>query len=219
MILSMAAVGLGVGLGGSSSSGVPIPEDGEDLPPPTPVIEVFDAPAPTIDGTQPHVATITTNRGEIEIDLSTDAPEWVNSFAFLAGKGFYNGTTFFYADEYFAQAGDPSCSTDEESICSGVGGPGYTLTVEDSGEHTQWSVVAPAISTGEGSVHGSQFRVLFQDDPRLDGQETVFGTVVSGQDILEGIGVFEPCSFVDSETCEPDMSGALVIENVEVRPA
>lgn len=218
MIASMGAVGL-VGFSSNSSSGLDIPEEGEE-PSATPFVVTYDAPAATIDGTQPHVATIETNMGTIEVELVTDAPQAVNSFAFLAGKGFYNGTTFFWVDEYFAQAGDPTCNLDEESICSGVGGPGYTLPREDSVEaHDQWAVVAPAVSSGSGTlVHGSQFRVLYQDDARLDGSETVFGKVVSGQDILESAPSFVPCSVIDDTGCSDDMSGALVIESVEVRP-
>lgn len=220
MIASMAAVGL-VGFGSTSSSGVPIPDE-QDLPSATPFVQTYDAPAATIDGTQPHIATIETNQGTIEIELVTDAPAAVNSFAFLAGKGFYNGTTFFWVDhEYFAQAGDPTCNVDEAAICSGVGGPGYTLPLEESSAgHDQWAVVAPAINVGgEPAVHGSQFRILYAGDERLDGSETVFGHITSGQEILEALPQMVPCTVVTSETCTEEMSGALVIESVEVRPA
>lgn len=222
MIASMGAVGLGVGLGsGSTTSGVPIPDE-QDLPSATPFVETFEGPAATIDGTQPHVATIETSEGTIEIELVTDAPTAVNSFAFLAGKGFYNGTKFFWVDhDYFAQAGDPTCDTDEESVCSGVGGPGYTLPREDSSTgHEQWAVVAPAINAGgEDAVHGSQFRILYTADERLDGSETVFGHVTSGQEILESLQEIVPCTVAEGEGCTDDTSGALVIESVEVHPA
>jgi cyclophilin family peptidyl-prolyl cis-trans isomerase len=220
MIASMAAVGL-VGFGSSSSTGVDPPDEVE-LPSATPFVKTYDGAAQTIDGTQPHVATIETNKGSIEVELATDAPLAVNSFAFLAGKGFYNGTTFFYVDhDYFAQAGDPTCSTDEDAVCSGIGGPGYTLPVEESSAtHDQWAVVAPAVGAGEeAAVHGSQFRILYQADERLNGTETVFGKVVSGQEILESEPSLIPCSVVDDSGCTEDMSSALVIESVTVRPA
>lgn len=215
MIASMAAIGLGVGSGGNQSTTVALIDD--DLPEVTPFVQTFTAPLPTIDGTVPYMATIETNKGPIEIELATDAPAAVNNFAFLAGKGFYNGTTFFWVDDYFAQAGDPTCNLGEDAVCSGVGGPGYTLQVEDSGAtHAQWSVVAIADRTG--IVHGSQFRVLYQADTRLDGSETVFGTVTGGQDILEALEAFEPCSVVSSDICSEDLSLALVIESIVVRP-
>ncbi len=222
MIASMAAVGLGVGFGGSSGrGGVAVDEfTDEELPEPTPFVQTFSGPAQTIDGTVPHVATIETNMGTIEFELATDAPDAVNNFAFLAGKGFYDGTTFFYVDDYFAQAGDPTCNLGEDAVCSGVGGPGYTLPVEDSGAtHAQWAVVAPTITGRSGDVHGSQFRVLRRDDGRLDGRETVFGTVTTGREILESLDTLRPCSVVDSDGCSEDMGLALVIESVEVRPA
>ncbi|MCH8815042.1 MAG: peptidylprolyl isomerase [Chloroflexi bacterium] len=218
MIASMAAVGL-VGFSGSTNTPAPVFSD-EDLPEPTPFVLTYPAPAQTIDGTQPHVATIETNMGTIEVELATDAPNAVNSFAFLAGKGFYDGTAFFFVNDYFAQAGDPTCNLAEDAICSGVGGPGYILPREDSaGAHEQWAIVAPALGASGDDVHGSQFRVLYQDDLRLDGSETVFGTVTSGQEILESLGSFLPCSVAGGDGCVDDLSSALVIETIEVRPA
>lgn len=146
----------------------------------------------------------------------------MNNFAFLAGKGFYNDLTFFYVDKrYFAQTGDPACESSGKYSCSGHGSPGYSLPlVEGSGSHEQWAVVAPAIIE-EQEVHGSQFRILFKEDPRLDGKETVFGKVVAGQQILEGLEDFVPCSVAQTDDCDPDpdMSSALVIKGIEIQPA
>jgi cyclophilin family peptidyl-prolyl cis-trans isomerase len=219
MIASIAAVGLAPGGSGRST-----PPDFEE---PVAAEETpssllrFDAPARTIDGTQPYVATIKTDKGDIKIDLVTDAPETVNSFAFLAGSGFYNGTTFFYVDpQYWAQAGDPTCRADGETLCSGSGGPGYSLKLDENakGTHNQWAVVAPTLGQGGEDIHGSQFRILYQDDPRLDGEETVFGKVVQGQEILEGLNELAPCSVVGGEICDPNLDSALVIEEVIVEP-
>jgi cyclophilin family peptidyl-prolyl cis-trans isomerase len=79
-------------------------------------------------------------------------------------------------------------------------------------------MVAPTLSQGGEDIHGSQFRILLQADPRLDGEETVFGKVVEGQEILEGLGELVPCSMVSSETCAPDLTSALVIQDVIVEP-
>ena len=222
MIASLGAVGLGSGFGGGSSRTLPPLVDDSPVASATPSGLSFpDGPALTGDWTQPHKAIIKTNKGEIEIALATDAPQSVNSFAFLAGKSFYNGTIFFYVDHNFvAQAGDPTCRIDAENVCSGAGGPGYTLPVEQTQEgHEQWAVVAPATAEGQ-SVHGSQFRILLQPDVRLDGKETVFGKVVKGQEILDGLPNLTPCSVVQTSGCvaTPDPSSALVIEEVEVLP-
>lgn len=221
MIASLAAVGLAPGFGGGSRR-APAVEEETPLPGETPVVgESYKAPEPTIDASQPHRAIIQTSDGPIEIQLYTDAPQAVNSFAFLAKEGFYDGLYFFYVNKGFvAQAGDPTCAADlpEGTVCTGSGGPGYTLPVEETAEgHQQWAVVAPAIIEGQ-EVHGSQFRILFRPDPRLDGRETVFGKVVKGQEILEGLEDFIPCSVAQVEGCDPhpDWSSALKIEKVTV---
>jgi peptidyl-prolyl cis-trans isomerase A (cyclophilin A) len=109
------------------------------------------------------------------------------------------------------------------SVCTGAAGPGYTLDVENTdATHDEWTVVAPYVTQGQ-SVHGSQFRILFHADTRLDGSETVFGKITdqASRDILTALSNFEPCSVVSSPTCSgsADMSSTLVIEKVTVGPA
>ncbi len=222
MIASMAAVGLSPG----GKSKAPAANEDVTAPQETPSgAKTFSKFEPVLDASRPSVATLETNKGIIKMDLlSSDAPEAANSFAFLAGSGFYNGTTFFYVNkDYFAQAGDPSCSIQADSVCTGASGPGYTLDVENkTAPHDEWTVVAPYVTQGQ-SVHGSQFRILFRKDSRLDGSETVFGKITdqASRDLLSSLSTFEPCSVVSSPTCSAnaDMSSALVIEKVSVGPA
>ena len=223
MIASMAAIGLSPNRGGNRRR----PADENVNPPaetPSTALNFPNGPDPVVDASRGYVATLETNKGTIKIDLLSDAPEAVNSFAFLAGNGFYNGTTLFYVNkDYFAQGGDPSCSLDSESVCTGAAGPGYTLSVENKrATHDEWTVVAPYVTQGQ-SVHGSQFRILFRSDPRFDGAETVFGKITDqgSRDILLSLANFEPCSVVSSATCAPDadMNATLVIEKVTVGPA
>jgi peptidylprolyl isomerase len=224
MIASMAAVGLGNFTGGTNE-GAPIVNT-DVTPPPTdvPVASFPRGPSQVIDASKPHVAVLKTNKGDVKIELAANAPRAVNSFAFLAGVGFYDDTAFFYVDPaFFAQAGDPNCNPDGERLCAGTAGPDYTLPVEDSGlKHEEWAVVAPAVPGGD-EVHGSQFRILFTPDSRLDGTETVFGRVVDApsREILSSLNGFALCSVVDTETCQADQdfSSALVIESVSVQPA
>ena len=223
MIASMAAVGLSTTSGGGNNA-----PDVEDVEPaeetPSTVLNFPDGPDPVVDASKGYVATLETNKGTIKIDLLADAPEAVNSFAFLAGNGFYNGTALFYVNQnYFAQGGDPTCSLESETVCTGAAGPGYTLNVENKeAAHEEWTVVAPYVTQGQ-SVHGSQFRILFQSDSRLDGSETVFGKITDqdSRDILSSLSDFEPCSVVSSATCAPDaeMASTLVIDKVTVGPA
>ena len=219
MIASIAAVGL-VPSGSSRTPASP-PNADEVVTEPTPDTMTFEAPARTIDESRPYVATIKTDKGDIKIDLATTAaPETANSFAFLAGSGFYNGTLFFYVDkDYLTQAGDPTCRAGAESVCSGTGGPGYSLKLENTqAARERWTVVAPTLAQGGEDVNGSQFRILFRDDQRPNAQETVFGKVIEGQEILEGLSDLAPCSVVSAEPCDPDVSAALVIQDVIVEP-
>jgi cyclophilin family peptidyl-prolyl cis-trans isomerase len=180
----------------------------------------FSAPAPTIDRSKLYLATIKTDKGDIKIDLAAEAPDTVNSFAFLAGSGFYNNTVFFYVDkQYAAQAGDPTCRKDAPGVCSGAGGPGYSLPLQNAeAARKQWDVVAPTLVQGGEDVSGSQFRILFRDDPRSNVKETVFGKVVDGTSILEGLSDLTPCSVAGSANCNKDLSSALVIKEIVVEP-
>jgi hypothetical protein len=124
MIASLAAVGLAPGLGSTtrSSTAPLVDDDFTPLAAETPTgVQTFEGPGKTIDATKPHTATIQTNQGDIEIELNTDAPETVNSFAFLAAAGFYDDLTFFYVDQDFvAQSGDPTCDSAGENTCTGL---------------------------------------------------------------------------------------------------
>lgn len=227
MILSLAAVGLAPGLGSTSSgrhSGAPV-DDEEPLPVETPAaVETFaDGPPPVIDASKGHEAVITTDQGEIVIALNPDAPEAANSFAFLAGSGFYDGLEFFWAlPEFDVQAGDPTCADSGEFSCTGNGGPGYDLPREgDSTEATQWTVIAP-VTPGGDRVHGSQFVIALSDGLPFEG--SIVGRVVEGQEILESLQRRTPCFGLepsDSNPCqtEGELPEPLIIMDVIVQPA
>ncbi len=228
MILSLAAVGLAPGLGSTSSgrhSGAPV-DDEEPLPVETPAaVETFaDGPPPVIDASKGHEAVITTDQGEIVIALNPDAPEAANSFAFLAGSGFYDGLEFFWVKpEFTIQAGDPTCAASSELTCTGTGEPGYDLPREgDSSGASQWSVLAPVTTPGGDRVHGSQFVIALTADGGFEG--SVLGQVVEGQEILESLEPRTPCFGLepsDSNPCqtEDELPEPLTIRDVIVRPA
>ncbi|MEO8457499.1 MAG: peptidylprolyl isomerase [Chloroflexota bacterium] len=221
MIVSMAAVGLSR----NSSSGNVAPPSPIDVTE-TPVISAapinFASPAQVIDGTKPYVATVKTNKGDITITLATDTPETVNSFKFLAAKGFYNDAAFFYVDHaYWAQAGDPDCRADSKTTCTGSNDGGYKLPIEGTAlKHVKFAVVAPVVQGGE-QVSGGQFRILFADDSRLDGKETVFGTVTGGQDVLQNAADFRLCTALTQAVpnCDTDIANTVIIQSVTVAPA
>lgn len=146
------------------------------------------APAMSIDVNKAYTATIKTPRGDIVIKLRPDlAPETVNSFVFLARDGYYNGLTWHRViPDFMAQGGDPTGT--------GMGGPGYTVKGEftDKVSFDKPGIVAMARPGNDVNGNGSQFFITTAPATHLDGQYTIFGEVVAGQDIVNGIPVRDP---------------------------
>jgi peptidylprolyl isomerase len=146
------------------------------------------APDLTIDPSQSYTATITLAKGgEIVVRLRPDlAPQTVNSFVFLAREGFYDGVTFHRVIPGFvAQGGDPTGT--------GTGGPGYTLPDEYSEVPFDKPGLLAMASTGPGTNSaGSQFFITLAPTPDLNNQYTIFGEVVEGQEVVDGITPRDP---------------------------
>lgn len=124
-------------------------------------------------------ATITFENGEkIIIELYEDAaPGTVANFEKLANDKFYDGVTFHRVIPGFvAQGGDPTGT--------GAGGPGYSIKCETEGNpHTH---VAGSLSMAHAGkdTGGSQFFLVHEPQPHLDGVHTVFGQVTEGMDVV-----------------------------------
>src|SRR5512133_4095256 len=123
--------------------------------------------------------------GEFTIKLHADkAPITTNSFIFLAREGYYDGVTFHRVLEGFmAQGGDPTGT--------GAGGPGYQFVNEDSDLTFDKPGVVAMANAGR-DTNGSQFFITFGPVPRLNGGYTIFGQVVSGMDVVNGIRLRNP---------------------------
>lgn len=143
------------------------------------------APAMQIDPNKSYIATITTAKGEIKVQLDAKAaPITVNNFVFLARDHFYDGTTFHRVIPGFvAQGGDPNGD--------GTGGPGYTIPDEQSGLKHDEGVIAMAKSNQPNSA-GSQFYITLAPQPSLDNNYTVFGKVISGMDVVKQLPARNP---------------------------
>lgn len=118
------------------------------------------------------------------------APYTVENFKKLVRKKFYNGLRFHRAfPGTLVQTGDPA-SRWGQSDKSGTGGPGWTLPAEIRLKHEKGAVamarLPDKINPAKNS-NGSQFYVCLAPMPKLDGQYTVFGTVLEGLDVLEEI--------------------------------
>jgi peptidyl-prolyl cis-trans isomerase B (cyclophilin B) len=137
-------------------------------------------------------AVITLEKGgEIRVEFfPADAPKTVENFVKLAGQGFYDGQFFHRVEPGFVvQAGDPQSKTltpGDRRV--GTGGPGYSIKAEFNKQRHERGVLAMARSQDPDSA-GSQFYITLAAAPFLDGKYTVFGKVVSGMNVVDGIKV------------------------------
>ncbi len=153
---------------------------------PTAVRSWSNPPPMTVDASHSYNATVRMAKGgEFVIELYADkAPAAVNNFAFLARQGYYDGVTFHRVmDGFMAQGGDPTGT--------GTGGPGYEFPNEDSDLTFDKAGVVAMANAGR-DTNGSQFFVTFAPQPRLNGDYTIFGQVVSGMDIVNGLKRRDP---------------------------
>ena len=141
----------------------------------------------TTDVSDNEVAVIETTLGDIELELQNDiAPGHVKNFKDLAGKGFYDGTTFHRViPGFMIQGGDPNTKSDDRST-HGMGGPGYTIKAEFSSTPHTRGVLSMARSQDPDSA-GSQFFVVVKDSSFLDNQYTAFGRVTKGMEVVDNI--------------------------------
>jgi len=126
------------------------------------------------------------NGGVIRAELYPDiAPNSVNNFLSLVNKGFYNGLIFHRVIKGFMiQGGCPKGN--------GMGGPGYCIPGEFTAnghkndlKHTR-GVLSMARASDPNSA-GSQFFLMHEDAPHLDGKYAAFGKVTEGMDVVDAI--------------------------------
>lgn len=134
----------------------------------------------------PVVTFTMADGGVIKAELYPEiAPNTVNNFISLIQKGFYDGLIFHRVIRGFMiQGGDPDGN--------GTGGPGYGIKgefaqngVQNDLKHTA-GVLSMARSMMPDSA-GSQFFIMHQDAPHLDGAYAAFGKVIEGQEIVNRI--------------------------------
>lgn len=111
-----------------------------------------------------------------KIDLEffpEEAPKTVENFKKLAEQGFYDGVTFHRVIPGFvSQGGDPTGT--------GAGGPGYSIPCETDGNPHRHLVGSLSMAHAGRNTGGSQFFIVHEAQPHLDGVHTVFGKVTSG---------------------------------------
>ena len=126
------------------------------------------------------------NYGTIKLELDGDtAPSTVENFVSLANSGFYDGLTFHrIMAGFMMQGGDPQGN--------GMGGSGKKITgefkangIENDISHKR-GVISMARSKANNSA-SSQFFIMHQDYPALDGQYAAFGHVIEGIEVVDAV--------------------------------
>lgn len=114
------------------------------------------------------------NNDIIEIELfDKEAPGTVENFIKLANDGFYDNLTFHRVIPGFvSQGGCP--------IGNGTGGPGYTIKCETENNPHKHLAGALSMAHAGKDTGGSQFFIVHEPQPHLDGVHTVFGQTISG---------------------------------------
>ena len=155
------------------------------------------------------IVRITMDSGKtIRLELYPEiAPITVENFLDLVNKGFYNGLTFHrIIPGFMIQGGDPSGN--------GTGGPGYNIKgefksngVNNTMKHER-GVISMARAFDPNSA-GSQFFIMHEDAPHLDGEYAAFGKVIEGLETVDEIASVET-GFQDAPVKK------VVMEKVEV---
>jgi peptidyl-prolyl cis-trans isomerase B (cyclophilin B) len=173
------------------------------------------------------VATIDTNRGVITISLdATGAPCTVNSFEFLAKKGYFTHTPCHRLTDYAAdtsakslglrvlQCGDPTGT--------GEGGPGYVFPSENLTGATYPTGTVAMANSGSSDTNGSQFFLVW-GPTTLPADYTPFGTITAGLPVLQAIAAHGEVATSSTSNGkivkEPDgkPKESVIIESVTVR--
>jgi peptidyl-prolyl cis-trans isomerase B (cyclophilin B) len=142
-----------------------------------------------------EVVTISTSLGDIRLILFTDTPLHRDNFLKKAKSGFYDGTTFHRVIPQFMVQGGDANSKDADPTNDGQGQPNEsTIPAELAAGHKHdYGALAAArqgdFANPQRASSGSQFYLVenHQGTHFLDGQYTVFGQVVQGQEVIDKI--------------------------------
>ena len=128
---------------------------------------------------RPRTVEIRTVRGTITVRLACpEAPLTCLNFLQLAAQGYFDGLTFHrVVPDFVIQGGDPRGD--------GSGGPGYAI--RDEINRLRYTRGAVGMALAGPDTGGSQFFIALSPQPHLDGGYTVFGQVVSGDEVLDQI--------------------------------
>lgn len=135
-----------------------------------------------------YLLRLQTSCGTIDIKLALDrSPKTANSVAFLARKGFYDGTKFHrVVRDFVLQGGDPKGD--------GTGGPGYKVTEAPPKDlkYTKGKVAMAKAGQESPGTSGSQFFIVSGGKvPDLPAEYALLGDVMAGIDVVEKINALQ----------------------------
>jgi peptidyl-prolyl cis-trans isomerase B (cyclophilin B) len=127
------------------------------------------------------IAVISTDKGDIRLELYADkVPYTVANFVNLAQRGYYDGLTFHRViPNFMIQGGDPTGT--------GRGGPGYRFDDEFHPDLRHDGPGVLSMANSGPNTNGSQFFITHKATPWLNDKHSVFGRVISGQDVVNKI--------------------------------
>ena len=164
------------------------------------------APLMTIDPNATYLAHISTNKGDITLELfASEAPKTVNNFVFLAREGFYNGVIFHRVmKDFMIQSGDPKGN--------GSGGPGYRFADEPVSRSYSKGIVAMA--NAGPNTNGSQFFIVHAAQAPLPASYTIFGQVTGGMDTVDKIADSPVRAGLGGEVSSP--IEPIIVDSIEI---
>jgi peptidyl-prolyl cis-trans isomerase B (cyclophilin B) len=137
-----------------------------------------------LDPAKTFEVVLTTSCGDITIRLDHEtSPNTAASFAFLARRGFFDGTVFHrIVPGFVIQGGDPTGS--------GTGGPGYSTrdVPPPDTSYVRGTMAMAKTATDPPGTAGSQFYIVTAPDAGLTPEYALLGKVVKGQDVVDEIG-------------------------------
>ncbi len=170
----------------------------------------WSSPPPmTISQDKAYTATISTNLGDITVELfPKDTPLAVNNFVFLSREGFYEGVKVHrIINGFMFQTGDPTGT--------GRGGPGYRFADEEV--KREYVKGALAMANAGPDTNGSQFFITLADHSGgLPKNYTLFGQVTGGMDVVDKVGnvpvTANPAGEMSSPTVDVHLVDATITE-------
>jgi len=151
-------------------------------------------------------AILATTQGKVVLELyQDDAPNTVNNFVYLGRKKFYDGVAIHRTVPFFVvQTGDGlTKSKDEKDLARvGTGTAGYAIRSEVSDRALLRGVVAMA-NTGK-NTESAQFFITTGTAVHLEGDQTVFGRVLEGQDVVEKLTEQDRIEGITFERLDPE---------------